>query len=120
VPPRRPRRVRRSSSAATSTAFSLRAAGRAPISKARDRTAGSQVHDHAFRTPGPHAAAGPGSARAPAKFPVRRGTGRGKPRERAGPFPVRQRKTGNCGAAGRRRRAIPCSAGNNREFGRGR
>ena len=104
---------------ATSTAFSLRAGGRGPISKAKDRTAGCQAHDHAFRPRGARAPAGPGPARAPAKFPVRRGTGRGKPRggpgnslfgkekqgtaERPGgagaQFPVQQGRTGNSEAA---------------------
>ena len=84
---------------ATSTAFSLRAAGRVPISKAKDGTAGSQATDHAFRTPEP--------AQPPALAP------RGRPRNSL--FGGEQGEASH--GAGR---AIPCSARKNRELRSGR
>ncbi len=99
---------------AMSTAFSLRAGGRAPISKARDGTAGSETHDHAFRPPEPAQPAGSGR-RGRRDIPCSAGNRARQAGERAGPFSDRPRKTGRCGPGRRGRRAIPCSAGNNRE-----
>ena len=100
--------------AATCTAFSLRGGGRGPISKAKDRTGDRQAHDRAFRAPEP----APPPAQAPRRgIPCSPRNRASEPPARAGRFPVRQGRTGKWGAAGRRPRAIPCSAGNNREFG---
>ncbi len=72
-----------------------------------------------FDRPSPSPSPGPSLSPGAAKFPVRRGTGKGNSRRGPGKSRFGREKQGTGEGPARRRREIPCSAGKNREFAAG-